>query len=362
MLVYIFYFLFLILGALVLGRYKANGFMMLAMFFLCTIIGLRSEDVGIDTRGYINEFQRLSILNFKQLLGIIKENKEPLYVLVSWLIGQISSSSIVYTMFWAFLPCFALYIFLKDEIICVKEFLISILCFFSLGFFAFFVAGIRQTAAISVVLVAYHYLVRQEVKWSFSFFRSSHFLMFCFFMYIAYNLHNSSILFLLVLPILKIRVGWWYCPFVISLFFIGHIVNINNLVEISSFFFDDRFANYGTVYESSQSLSAFLMQLIFFSVCYFKRNILINSEYENKYLFNIILLGLIFQSFSGMIYEMARVAFYFSIFLLALVPKAIEEYSERVKLLLYIGMTLSLLIYLFFLSGSNLPYYKSALF
>lgn len=94
------------------------------------------------------------------------------------------------------------------------------------------------------------------------------------------------------------------------------MIKIGFLVEMSALFFDDRFASYGTVYESSQSINAFLMQFIMFTICYFKRKELISKDRRNGYLFNIMVVGLIFQSMSGMIYEMARMAFYFQYLLL----------------------------------------------
>lgn len=362
MLVYIGYFLFLLLGALVLGGQKAKEYLMLAMFFLCLIIGFRSLEVGVDTSGYVDDFFQLSILNSEELSNKMQENKEPLYILCSWLIGNFSTSSTVYTFFWAMFPCFALYIFLKDEITWARGIFISILCLFALGLFAFFVAGIRQTAAISIVILAYSYLVRNEIEYNLSFLCSYRFVIFCLLMYLAYNFHNSSVLFLIVLPLLKMKISWWYYPFVISLFFVGRFFSIEHLVKMSSLFFEDRFATYGTVYESSQSISAFLMQLILFTICFLQRDNLIYKDPRNGYLFNIMLVGLVFQSFSGMIYEMARIAFYFSIFAIILVPKAIEEYSPKIRDLLYIGMGVLLLVYLFLLSGSNLPKYSSALF
>lgn len=325
-------------------------------------MGFRSMEVGVDTKGYVEDFYRLSSMKYENFKECLTVAKEPLYYIGTWLIGQICSSSTAYLLFWAILPSIALYILLKDANLLPRGIMISFLCFFSLGFFAFFVAGIRQTAAISVVLLAYRRLTKEKIEWSFSFILSKQFLMFILWMYVAYNLHNSSMLFLLALPLLKLNVRWWYFPFVISLFFIGSFVKIGFLIEMSQLFFDDRFASYGTVYESSQSISAFLMQFIMFTICYIKRNELIKTDYCNNYLFNMMMVGLVFQSMSGMIYEMARVSFYFSIFAIILVPKAIEEYAPVQQKMLYAGMSILLLFYLFFLSGSNLPEYSSSIF
>lgn len=360
--VYIIYFAFIALSFFFFGDKNSTSFLKWTLGGMMLILGFRSTDVGVDTMGYYEDFKNFSGLNFTHMFNYALKEKEPLYVIFSWLVSQFSITCISFMLFWALLPCLALYYTIKDGVKTVNGQTISILCLFALGLFAFFIAGIRQTAAISVVLLAYRSLTKEDFEWTLSFIKSRRFIVFLMWMFIAYNLHNSSILFFIVLPLLKFKVSWWYFPFVLSLFFIGNMIKIGFLVEMSALFFDDRFASYGTVYESSQSINAFLMQFIMFTICYFKRKELISKDRRNGYLFNIMVVGLIFQSMSGMIYEMARMAFYFSIFAIILVPKAIEEFSLGFRKILYGGMTILLLIYLFFLSNSNLPTYSSSLF
>lgn len=362
MMIYILFFTFLICGAIAFGDRNNKSYLKWTMIFLAAIIGLRSTEVGVDTSGYVESFKAMGLMDFSQLLVGMKESKEPLYLLCTWSVSQISDSSVVYLLFWALFPCVSMYYMLKENIRSAKGILVSILCFFALGLFAFFVAGIRQTAAISVVLLAYKCLTKKEILWKLSFLKSTRFLSFCLLMFIAYNIHNSSILFILAIPFLKFRVNWWYFPLVISLFFVGNFVKIGFLIEMASLFFDDRFASYGTTYESSQSINAFVMQFALFTICYVKHKALVKRDARNEYLFNVLMVGLVFQSFSGMIYEMARVSYYFSIFAIILVPKSIDEYAPSQKTLLYVGITVFVLIYLFFLSNTSLPEYSSVLF
>lgn len=360
--VYILYFLYLIFGAVSLGKRNTTLYLQFAMIFLAIIIGCRSTSVGVDTIGYVKDFMSYQHIDFARVLESMKTSKEPLFVLGSYFVSVFTSSSIWFTLFWGALPCIALYYVLKNEIRFARGLLVSILVIFALGLFAFFMAGMRQTAAISVTLLAYKCLILKEVEYKLFFLFSKQVILFVALMVVAYNLHNSSVLFLLILPFLKFRVRWWYLPIVISMFFIGNYVTIDILTEMSAMFFEDRFSSYGTVYESSQSISAFVMQLLLFCICFFQREKLIEEDARNGYLFNILMIGLVFQAFSGMIAEMFRVSFYFSIFACVLVPKAIELYSKNLRDLLYGAFVSLILFYLFFLSGSNLPEYHSALF
>lgn len=360
--VYTLYFIYLIVGAISNGNGKSKTYLPFAMLLLALIIGLRDTTVGVDTLGYVEEFSRYNSMDSGQLIAVLRESKEPFFVLGSWFVAVLFNSSAMFTLFWGAFPCIALSLVLRDNVRLAKDNLVAILVIFALGLFAFFMAGMRQSAAISIVLLAYYRLVRDGVEFKVSFFRSRNFIMFLLLMLVAYNLHNSSILFLLILPILKIKIRWWYLPVVLGLFFVGNVFEVSFLTSLAAYFFNDRFENYGTIYESSQSINAFIMQFILFMICFLRRDQLIKADSSNNYLFNIIMVGLVFQSFSGLIYEMARVSFYFSIFLAILVPRAIEAYPTSMKKTLYVGFTTLVLFYLYFLSSSNLPEYHSVLF
>lgn len=360
--IYSLYFIFLIIAAISLGNKISKNYIRFAMLFLAIIIGFRDTSVGVDTLGYVEEFSRYNSMDSGQLIAVLRESKEPLFVLGSWLVAVLFNSSAMFTLFWGAFPCIALSLVLRDNVRLAKGNLVSNLVIFALGLFAFFMAGMRQSAAISIVLLAYYQLVKNDIQYKFSYLKSRNFIRFLLLMFVAYNLHNSSILFLIVLPFLKIRIRWWYLPIVLGLFFVGNVVEVGFLTNMASYFFNDRFENYGTVYESSQSINAFIMQFILFMICFLRRDELIKTEPSNNYLFNIIMLGLVFQSFSGLIYEMARVSFYFSIFLAILVPKAIEAYPVTIRKTMYVGFTTLVLFYLYFLSSSNLPEYHSILF
>lgn len=360
--VYTLYFIYLIVGAISNGNGRSKSYLPFAMLLLALIIGLRDTTVGVDTLGYVEEFGRYNSMDIDQVTTSLRESKEPLFVLGSWLVASIFNSSVVFTLFWGAFPCVALGLILRDNVQYAKGHLTALLVIFALGLFAFFMAGMRQTAAISIVMLAYYQLVKNGIEYKISFLKSRDFIRFLFLMFIAYNLHNSSILFFIVLPILKIKIRWWYLPIVIGLFFVGNVFEVSFLTSLAAYFFNDRFENYGTIYESSQSINAFIMQFILFMICFLRRDQLIKADSSNNYLFNVIMVGLVFQSFSGLIYEMARVSFYYSIFLAVLVPRAIEAYPTHIKKTMYVGFTTLVLFYLYFLSSSNLPEYHSVLF
>lgn len=360
--VYVVFFVFLISGALISKNSKSSkAYLFAIMVFLLAIIGFRDTTVGTDTLGYTQEFYRFSQLQFSQMWETAMEAKEPLYVIISWIASIFSESYTAFLLIWALFPVISLYKVFKSNLKDGVDYMIAILVFFMLGLFAFFVAGIRQTAALSLTFTGAGYLTKINTQSFKTFIKDKNLYVFSLYVAIAYLIHNSALLFLLAIPCLFIKVKWWYLILVIGLFALGNYVQVDQIVLVAKYLFNDRFASYGTTYESSQSLSAFVMQFILFLICFIQRNRLRERNKGNNFLFILMFIGLVFQSLSGMMAEMSRISFYFCMFSMLLVPRAIKEYNPQIKPLLYLGFTVLSLCYLFFLTGSNLPMYHSVL-
>ena len=185
-------------------------------------------------------------------------------------------------------------------------------------------------------------------------------LLFLLLLSTAYLIHNSSIIFLIALPFLFVKVGWWYLILVVGLFSIDKMVGMEQLTVLSALIFEDRFSTYGTTYESSQNLSAFIMQLILFLICFVNKNKLMLQDCDNIFLINLVFLGLVFQSMSEMMAEMARISFFFGMFYLILLPRVFKLIPKPISNLSYFTFVIVGIIYLFCLSSSNLPVYKFA--
>ena len=329
------------------------------MTFLLFIIGLRDTKVGTDTLSYTEDFTYFAQMSSSEIWSYALTRKEPLYVLISWLPSTISTNYTYYLLIWALFPVISLYKVFKEELEDSNDILIAMLIFFLLGLFAFYVAGIRQTAALSIVFIGAKYL--KQLPWNrFNMLiRNINIYKFFISIVIAYAIHNSSLLFVLAIPCLFFRVRWWYLLIIFGLFSLGKYIQIDQIVLLSKFLFDDRFSTYGTVYESSQNTSALIMQTILFVICFLVKSKLIKRDYHNNFFFNMMFLGLIFQSLSGMLAEMARISFYFIMFAMLLVPKAFKEYNCRIRSFIYVSFTLVCIYYLFFLTSNNLPEYHS---
>lgn len=136
------------------SRKESVYYLFMIMILLLAIISLRDVSVGTDTLSYTEDFIRFSHMSFSEMWNYAFTTKEPLYVIISWIPSLLSTNYTCFLLVWALFPVCSLYKVFKAELQDSKDFFIAILVFFLLGLFAFYVAGIRQTAALSLVFFA----------------------------------------------------------------------------------------------------------------------------------------------------------------------------------------------------------------
>jgi hypothetical protein len=251
-----------------------------------------------------------------------------------------------------------LYIVSRDVLYDSKDYLVSIIVFFLLGLFAFYVAGIRQTAALSLVMPA---AIRMNRRFSSEFGFGGKLKVIAKYLIIigiAYLIHNSSLIALLAIPLMFVKVRWWYIAIIIVVQNVSTSLDVGDIAVASELFFNDRFAVYG-VRESSLNLSAFIMQLILFLMCFSVKQRLEMQDAKNNFFLMMMLVGLLVQSLAPIVGEMFRISFYFSIFGIVLVPRALKALPKSINIMAYVSFVSASLIYLFFLTKSNLPEYSS---
>ena len=362
MYIYLLYFVILLFGSIANRKtYNTKWTAFMAIVF-GILIGFRHIAVGTDTLGYCHEFIAWSDMDWSQFQLDIDGKNEPLYSVITWSIGYVFSSYTMFLLFWGAFISYAVYYIQKKEYLNGREIAISYLSLFLIGLFSFFVAGIRQTFALSAALFCWQYLKEPfDGKW----YKDRSTLLFLIVVAVSYQVHNSILLFAIIYPFksflqnMKIK-GWYIIPLVV-LYFVGSRISFDQINEISAIFFNDRYAAYSdkSIYDSSWSASAYIMQLILFMVCFLVHKELEEKDKSNTMLMNLALIALVFQSMAGAIAEMARLAYYFNIFYVILLPRALSVWEEKFRgHSIYVAFYALSFFYLFFLSSANLPEYK----
>ena len=159
---------------------KIHLLVFLGLFFL---IGFRNQSVGTDTIIYIYEF----FGETKEWDSIFVENPEPLYTLLLLFCQKLFDNYTAFLCVFALPVSLAFACYLKRY---SEDYLISTLLFIVLGIMGFCMAGLRQSVALAISLIAYHYARKRKIF---------PFLICCL---VAYGFHNSSIVLIFIYPLL----------------------------------------------------------------------------------------------------------------------------------------------------------------
>ncbi len=316
---------------------KRNTFILFASIGLFVIAAFRSPYFGPDTLRYVNRFDTLQYINFSVFWNnfINFSGKDPAFYLLAKIISMIGINAQGWLAILSSAFIFSISKMIKRY---SDEPYISFIALISLGYFYFTLTGLRQGLALSIVLLSYDYLKHRKL------------LPFIITVIIASAFHSSALIFLIAYPIVKLNVGLKYIvgailAFAISLFW-GNA--IHNLVGVIGWT-ENLSAYSGGGY--SLSYTGFIIQLVILSFCLIYKKDLTKNNDDNKIIFNLMFIGLIFQAFSSVIAEFFRISIYFSIFSILLIPNAIfAEKDKKLKIILYFAVLAALIGYIFWSS------------
>lgn len=175
---------------------------MLAMF--------RGEDVGVDTLGYIKDYQGIYTMEYSDIIDEYKGYEA--YYLINKMFSMIGLPYFIWFGFIEFLLVWALSRYINKF---SKDRLYSIILFITTGLFMFSLAGLKQTLGLAIMLHAFIDFTNNK------YFRSATLVVLAYFThpvsllslfpFIIYALRNKNVLLPLVLVIsLCVCVGGLY--------------------------------------------------------------------------------------------------------------------------------------------------------
>lgn len=312
-------------------------------FFLFLMIGLRHYSIGSDTQSYCNDF--LNYKNYRWSEIIAKGTNYGFYVFNKVMSCIAPNSYTIYLAVVALITVVAIYFFLKCN---SKDILMSQVMLLSLGFVFFFMTGIKQTLAISVLLFAYEQL------------KEKHLIRFIFLVGLATLFHNTAIVFLLAWPVSCLKFKKLYILIAPLSIFLVYIFRLQ-IFGYAKGLLGDVYSAYGTIYESENNLTGLFIQICIFAVSLF---LLWNNKKddETKLLLSLYVIGMAFQAMTGVMAEFFRISLYFSVFGVILLPKALVEGRPDCRLLIYIGSLLVFVLYFFIANFDNVSFSRYLMF
>lgn len=297
------------------------------------IVGTRAFSVGHDTANYANIFSNVIQLDFNQLFTTtVFEDIEKGYMVLQWLFGKISPNPVHFFMAIAFFEYITIGIWVWKN---SKKPFLSLIIFFCM-FFTFFLTGIRQSIAITILLLSYDDIKKNKV------------VPFLLKVLIATLFHTTAIVFLPAFFINMMKKTLKYFVATVFLFPVIYIARNTIFVSVVS-----QFEKYND-YEILIHGDAITFTLLLFAVAIVAQFLLrvgkkFSTEEEHEYVFfcNMISVSLLIMPFVGLNGAILRVAMYYFIYICLLVIKIYHRFPERAVRIPVEVLSITLLIVLF---------------
>lgn len=295
---------------------------------LIAILAFRSYTIGVDVKNYKDFFEGVCYKNdyyleqaryeigYKTLMYVISIFTDNLQVVLA-IIALISIIPV------------GVFIYKNSEM----PFL-SLLLYMGFNFYAFVFSGLRQAIAISFII------------WSFKFIKDRKLVKYAIMIILAICFHKSAFVFVPAYFLYNIKLNKntliGICIVDILIFiFKSQIVNL-----FISFFYE----SYSVSNLNAKNWMLLNIAIIVITLLFYKKVIKDNKENNLLYLLSIVGVSLmLFSSVSG---DVLRIANYYYIFIIALIPKVIKNIQGKyLKTIISLGFTFGMLpLYIYLLN------------
>ena len=314
-------YIFNILSIAVYGILIKNKklFIWIAGIQLFIILALRNVNIGPDLENYAGGFQYISSLSFNDLLSRIHILKnadlvwpytyESGFVILCWLAAKIGLS---FHGFLVLLSLLSIAFIMKFIYTYSAKPWLSIIIFIGLGYYGYAFGILRQTLAVAICLCSIPFMEKR--KW----------VQTIVLFVIAFSIHRSSIIFMLLFFLTKIRIR----KYILRKYLLACVLFLGVAPIIYSRILSKIFVLMGkSVYIASEfsiNMLIVIMYIIAFLLLKFIREDELNSN-------RIVTWG-VFAAFPVEIIGMcndgvARAVEYYLVFLIILLPNVISSYG-----------------------------------
>lgn len=316
--------------------------LVIPMLYLFAIMGLKSSTVGTDTASYVSKLFNSAKQPFAT---VFSKGYNYGFNLFNKLMSYICPTN--YTFYFLVISafvCFSIYCFISQN---SKDYCISQLMLLSLGFIFFFMTGLKQTIAMSILMHAYNAQKKRKFVW-------------CILLTVlAATFHSTALIFLLILPVRFIKFRKAIIFVAPTLVILAYLFQAQIFSFFSSLLPDDLYDAYGKSYISSVNMTGLIIQITIFVVSLFYLWKHLNQDNEANFLLNVYVIGMVFQAMTGTMAEFFRLSMYFSIFGVILIPKALSYLKKGSRTVISLGMCSVFIVYFIFFSSTGsgvLPY------
>lgn len=314
---------------------KKSLFLFWVFIILCFVACLRNYTVGYDTKQYVTAFNKaasLTLSNFSYL------RYEYGYTFLLWFLNKISSNWQILLVITSLFINFSVLRFIKKN---SENPFLSVLIYILLNFYFFYTSAMRQAIAISIVLIGYEYLKKNNN------------VVFFIYVLIATLFHQSALLAFLI-PLMKnVKYNKLFIFILFFIYFIGFIFGKNFFIFITKF--SSRLLDYSDskffVENYFGALLQFLLNFMLFIIGYLimlknDRNILYDKSNNNNTLIGVLAIANLFLLLTVRVGIFNRFSPYFAIFIIIWLPNMIMKLKKsKDRMLVYICCFSVLILY-----------------
>lgn len=290
-----------------------NSLIVPVFFFLFFILlSLRHETLGRDLPNYKMYFMRYSSIGFSDVL---KEDGDVLFFILNWLIGQFTKDFQVFLVIIAAISVLPIAKIYSED----KQYgFLKIVLFMNLSNFIMLFSGLRQSVALALGLVAYHYVRKKKPFW------------FLVFALLAWGFHHSGFMILLYYPLYYFKLNknqlWFVIPTIATVFIFNK--------QLFGWATKVLFSIMGDKYDMEmETTGAYLMIILFvlFAIAAFFFPDEQKVDTEMNGLRNFLLMAVTLQCFAPLHTLAMRMNYYFIIFIPIIIPKIFKYSKDNIR-------------------------------
>ncbi|MDD6479314.1 MAG: EpsG family protein [Oscillospiraceae bacterium] len=301
-----------------LGEKNNKGNLALWIFFFLffLLLALRKETIGTDLVAYNYLFIRISGYNFSQLF----ENGEPIYYLITWITGKITSDFQIYLVVTSFISLIPIaYVYNKDR----GNGYFKLIIFVNMSTFVMLFSGIRQSMAMGIGMLAYYCIKNKKIA------------PFLIWATIASLIHHSGFMIFAMYPIYHFKLNknnMFILTPVIALVYVFNQPIFSLLMKITGQVSD----KYDSKIGDTGAYGSLILFLLFFVFAF-----IISDENkmgaESLGLRNFLLVTLIIQFFAPLHSLAMRMNYYFILFVPLALADAIKNSKDEYRQIAALG-------------------------
>lgn len=325
------------------NRIMGDASAIVAIFILCGLAAMRDISVGGDIQVYLlNNFNRAeSGIEFNEFLKLAMQQIEPLFAILIYACAKVKSLKLLFFMI-EFLALFPIFLSLRKR----KASITLGITIYVFLFYNFSLSGMRQSIAMSIMMLAFCYLDNKKYFW---------YAILCV---VAFLFHKGAVFVIIVtvgLSILERKQYHLYKKYICQLGILLGVffVTYNRLaLTLASLLWkiEPRYSFYIRTYVSNviQVENIPTTELVFkfgiVGVCLWY--LYYNKRLDNKKLtiVTLVCLGRYFVLLNSRFYESLRVAYYFDIFELLLVSDTLNSVKKIDNKVILSGLIVALAV------------------